>query len=485
MNSVAPKSYTPQAYAFSPTILREYDIRGQIGKNLSADDAFAVGCAFGTFVRRQNGRRVIVGYDGRQSSPLFAQAMVAGLTSTGLDVDVIGVGPTPMMNFAVKDTDADAGVMITGSHNPADYNGFKMTLKSGPVYGAMIQDLGRIAAAGDFETGPENKPGVAHEVDIQDRYVARLLRDVQGLAGMKIAWDCGNGAGGEIVRRLVKQLPGEHILLFDEIDGTFPHHHPDPTVDENLRDLIRVVRAQKCDLGVAFDGDADRVGAVDERGTIMRCDTLMVVYARDVLARHPGATIVGDVKCSQVMFDEIARLGGKPLMWKTGHSLIKAKMAEEKSPLSGELSGHIFFGDGWYGFDDGIYCAVRLLQEVSKAKKSGQPASALMANLPAIYNTPEIRFEVDEAQKFDLVARIVASVKAQAAQNPALTVHDIDGVRVVTPQGWWLIRASNTQNVIVTRAEGASPEALEALKAMVQKEVKGIGYDVNFSSTGH
>lgn len=478
MSASAQKPFTAQAYAFNPTILREYDIRGQIGKNLSAADAFAVGCAFGTYVRRKGGMRVCVGYDGRASSPVFADAMVAGLTGTGLHVDLIGLGPTPMMNFAVKDTDADAGVMITGSHNPPDYNGFKMTLKSGPVYGEMIQELGRIAAAGDFESGAGN----VNTIDIQDRYVARLLRDVRGLKDMKVAWDCGNGAGGEIVRRLVRQLPGEHILLFDEIDGAFPNHHPDPTVDENLSDLIRVVREQKCDLGVAFDGDADRIGAVDETGAVLRCDTLMIVYARDILARHPGATIVGDVKCSQVMFDEIARLGGRPLMWKTGHSLIKAKMAAEKSPLSGELSGHIFFGDGWYGFDDGIYCAVRLLQEVSKA---AGPASSLTANLPQIHNTPEIRFEVDEARKFDLVAQVVASVKAQAAANPALTVHDIDGVRVVTPEGWWLIRASNTQNVIVTRAEGNSPAALEKLKSMVIKEVKGIGYDVNFSGTGH
>ncbi len=476
MTAAAQKK--PQAYNFSPTILREYDIRGQLGKNLSEDDAFAVGCAFGTYVRRKNGKRVCVGYDGRESSPIFADAMIAGLTSTGLDVEAIGLGPTPMLNFAVKDSHADAGVMITGSHNPSDYNGFKMTLQSGPVYGEMIQELGRIAATGDFETGH----GKVTTIDIQDKYVARLLRDIMPLKDMKVAWDCGNGAGGEIVRRVVRQLPGEHILLFDEIDGNFPNHHPDPTVDENLADLIRVVREQKCDLGIAFDGDADRVGAVDEQGNIMRCDTLMIVYAKDVLTRHPGATIIGDVKCSQVMFDEIARMGGKPIMWKTGHSLIKAKMAEEKSPLSGELSGHIFFGDGWYGFDDGIYCALRLIKEVDKA--SG-PASSLIAHLPHIYNTPEIRFEVDEAHKFDLVARIVASVKAQAKNNPDLTVNDIDGIRVKTPEGWWLIRASNTQNVLVTRAEASSQAALEQLKSMVQQEVKGIGYDVSFSTQGH
>ncbi len=472
------KNYIPQAYTFSPTILREYDIRGQIGKNLSEDDAFAVGCAFGTYVRRKGGKRVSVGYDGRASSPGYADAVIAGLTSTGLDVDAIGLGPTPMLYYAVKDSSADAGVMITGSHNPSDYNGFKMTLLNGPVYGEMIQELGHIAATGDFETGQ----GKVTNIDLQDKYVARLMRDIAPLKDMKVAWDCGNGAAGEIVRRLVKKLPGQHILLFDEIDGTFPNHHPDPTVDDNLADLIRVVKEQKCDLGVAFDGDADRIGAVDEQGNVLRCDTLITVYAKDVLTRHPGATIVGDVKCSQVMYDEIERMGGKPIMWKTGHSLIKAKMAAEKSPLSGELSGHIFFGDGWYGFDDGIYCALRLLKEVSKATG---PASSLIAHLPPICNTPEIRFEVDEAHKFDLVARVVSSVKAQAKADPSISVNDIDGARVMTPDGWWLIRASNTQNVLVTRAEAKTPAALEKLKSMVQREVKGIGYDVNFNSKGH
>jgi phosphomannomutase len=361
--------------------------------------------------------------------------------------------------------------MITGSHNPPEYNGFKMSLQTGPVYGDAVQEIGRIAAAGDYESGE----GSVSEIDIIDTYVNRILGDYNGRTDLRVVWDCGNGSGGEVVRRLTEKLPGEHFLLFDEIDGTFPNHHPDPTVDENLEDLIRAVREKKADLGVAFDGDADRVGAVDEQGNIMRCDTMITIYARDILKRHPGAPIIGDVKSSQVMFDEIARLGGKPVMWKTGHSLIKAKMAEMKAPLAGELSGHIFFGDGWYGFDDGIYCAVRLMNEVSNAEG---PASSLVAHLPPIFNTPEIRFEVDEAHKFDLVAQVAASVAAQKTAD--MTINDIDGVRVVTPYGWWLLRASNTQNVLVTRAEAQDRESLEKLKDMVVREVGKIGYDVKF-----
>ncbi|MBI2234611.1 MAG: phosphomannomutase/phosphoglucomutase [Micavibrio aeruginosavorus] len=261
------------------------------------------------------------------------------------------------------------------------------------------------------------------------------------------------------------------------MDGTFPNHHPDPTVDKNLDDLIRVVREKKCDLGIAFDGDADRVGAVDEKGNILRCDTLITIYAKDVLKRHPGAPIVGDVKCSQVMYDEIKKMGGNPLMWKTGHSLIKAKMYELKAPLAGELSGHIFFGDGWYGFDDGIYCGIRLIDAVIA---SSGPASALTAGLPKTCNTPEIRFEVDEREKFNLVASVVKSVKAASAADPSISVNDIDGARVNTPDGWWLLRASNTQNVLVTRCEAQSAEGLERLKTMVKNEVAKIGYSVSF-----
>jgi phosphomannomutase len=456
---------------FDPEILREYDIRGQVGKNIFPEDAFAVGRVFGTFVKRKGGEYVCVGYDGRESSPVLAQQVINGLVSTGMDVEVVGLGPSPMLYFSVKHNKADAGIMVTGSHNPSDYNGFKMLLQTGPVYGEMIQELGRIAAVADFETGD----GKSRTTDIQDIYVERLLHDYVGAKPLKVAWDCGNGAAGEIVRRLAAKLPGEHILLFDEIDGSFPNHHPDPTVDANMQDLIRTVREQNCDLGVAFDGDGDRFGAVDEQGNILRCDTLIAIYAREVLAEHKGAAIVGDVKCSQVMYDEIARLGGKPVMYKTGHSLIKSKMAELNAPLAGELSGHIFFADKFYGFDDGTYCAIRLMNMISN---SDEPASNLTADMPVLFNTPEIRFEVDEAEKFNLVQKVADSLAA--LENEELSLNDIDGVRVTAPEGWWLLRASNTQNVLVARAEASSPEGLEKLKQMVHREVKKIGYDIVF-----
>lgn len=467
---------TPAPYRLDPEILREYDIRGQIGKNLSDADAYAVGCAYGTYVKRKTGgNRICLGFDGRASSPGLQTAMAAGMMDVGIAVERIGLGPTPMLYFAVKDRQADAGLMITGSHNPADYNGFKMTLLNGPVYGAAVQEIGKIAREGDYDPGT----GSLTDIDLQDIYVDRLMRDTLLVPGksMRIAWDNGNGAAGEILRRLTRKLPGEHIMLYDDIDGTFPNHHPDPTVDKNLDDLIRVVREKKCDLGIAFDGDADRVGAVDERGHILRCDTLIAIYARDVLKRHPGAPIIGDVKCSQVMYDEIARMGGTPIMWKTGHSLIKAKMYEMQAPLAGELSGHIFFGDGWYGFDDGLYCGIRLIDAIIG---SGGAASALTATLPQTCNTPEIRFEVDEKEKFNLVARVVQSVKALSSGDKSIAVNDIDGARVNTPDGWWLLRASNTQNVLVTRCEAQSTEGLDRLMTMVKNEVAKIGYSVTF-----
>ncbi len=465
------QAFVPQPHRFEPEILREYDIRGKVGEQLGEADAYALGCTFGTYVKRKGGSLVCVGYDGRTSSPALAKALIDGLMSTGMTVELVGMGPTPMLYFAVKDHMADGGIMVTGSHNPSEYNGFKMTLQTTPVFGEIIQELGVLAASGDFEQGE----GTLRETEVIDNYVDRLLRDFTGSRPLKVAWDCGNGASGDVVRRMTAKLPGEHILMYDEIDGTFPNHHPDPTVDENLVDLIKTVKEQDCDLGIAFDGDGDRIGVVNEQGVILRCDMLLAIYAREILEERPGAPIIGDVKCSKVLFDEIERLGGTPIMWKTGHSLIKDKMAQTRAPLAGELSGHIFFADKWYGFDDGMYCAIRLMNEICD---SDEPLSHLTAHLPAICNTPEVRFEVEESEKFDLVTKIVQDLKPRESKE--FHVNDIDGVRVTTPEGWWLLRASNTQNVLVTRAEANSPEALEIMKNMVRTEVKKTGYDVSF-----
>ncbi len=458
---------------FDPSVLREYDIRGLVGQTLHNDDAIALGRAFGTKIIRDGGNNVCVGYDGRESSPIFADKLIEGLTSTGVNVENISIGPTPMLYFAVKDHKADGGIMITGSHNPSDYNGFKMTLQNEPIFGDAIQKLGALAAAGDFETGA----GKLITTDIQDDYVARLFSDLNIKRPLNIVWDNGNGAAGEILRRLTAKLPGKHHLLYDEIDGNFPNHHPDPTVDKNMADLQAAVLDKKYDLGIAFDGDGDRIGVVDECGTILRCDALMTIYAKDVLSRHPGAAIIGDVKCSQVMFDEIERLGGKPIMWKTGHSLVKAKMAEENSPLAGELSGHIFFKDGYYGFDDALYCGIRLMNAVAATEK---PFSSLSAHLPQLYNTPEIRIEVDEENKFSLVPQIAENLKDKT--SPSFQISGIDGVRITTPEGWWLLRPSNTQNALVSRAEANSQEALNNMKSMIEDAVASVGYSYTFQS---
>jgi phosphomannomutase len=332
----------------------------------------------------------------------------------------------------------------------------------------MVQEIGRLAVAGDFETGA----GSITEQDVQDEYIDRMMKDYHGTRDLSVAWDIGNGAAGEIIRRLVKKLPGKHVLLFDEIDGTFPNHHPDPTVAKNLVDLQKAVKDNGSDIGIGFDGDGDRIGAVDAEGNIIWADLIMAVYAAEVLKTHPGASIIADVKCSRVFFDEVARLGGKPVMWNTGHSLIKAKMQELKSPLAGELAGHICFADKYYGFDDAPYCAVRLLDILSRAEK---PLSALVAHLPKMENTPELRFHVPAERKFAIAPEILARLKNENSKD--IEINDIDGVRVTTPDGWWLMRASNTEDVLTIRAEGFTAEGLERLKKQLvdQLAASGIG----------
>ncbi len=451
-------------HRFDETAVREYDIRGVVGRTLFAEDAYAVGRGFGTMLKESGGRRAAVGYDGRLSSPDFAAAVAEGLNDCGIDVVAVGRGPTPMLYFAVRSLGLDGGVMVTGSHNPTDYNGFKMMLGKGAFYGASIRRIAEIAAAGAYASGPRGK---LEERPLLDAYVDRLVQGYRGDRPLTVVWDAGNGAAGEAMAKLAGRLPGRHVLLYETIDGRFPHHHPDPTVAENLKDLQARVTEEKADLGIAFDGDGDRIGVVDGLGRILWGDQLMVLYAREVLAERPGATIIADVKASQVLFDEIARAGGKPLMWRTGHSIIKAKMAESGAPLAGEMSGHIFFADHYYGFDDALYAAVRILGIASRAAMS---LAEMRDRLPPVVNTPELRFPCSETRKFAVVQEVAERLRRAGAD-----MADVDGVRVRTPDGWWLLRASNTQDVLVARCESTSPEGLERLKAAVVAELAASG----------
>ncbi len=452
------------SHEFHPTTLREYDIRGIIGETLGDRDAEAIGRGFGTVVRRAGGKRVVVGYDGRHSSPRLESALVNGLVAAGCEAVRVGCGPTGMLYYAVSELEADGGVMITGSHNPPDYNGFKMMLKDRPFYGADIRELGKAAAIGDWDKGP----GSSREEPVLERYVDRLVQDFSGRA-FRIGWDAGNGATGEALEMLLKRLPGEHHSLFTTIDGDFPNHHPDPTVEANLADLRQLVAEKKLDFGIAFDGDGDRIGAIDSEGRIVWGDQLLAILAEPVLRELPGSTIIADVKASKVLFDRIAELGGKPLMWKTGHSHIKAKMKEIGSPLAGEMSGHIFFKHRWYGFDDGLYAAVRLIEAVGEL---GGSLTALKSAMPAILNTPEMRFPCSDERKFEVVREVLARLKAEGAD-----VNDTDGARVTTADGWWLLRASNTQDVLVARAEGPDEAAIERLTAAIDDELAKSGVE--------
>ena len=454
------------AHRFDPTILREYDVRGIVGQTLHAADARALGRAIGTVAGRQGLRRIATAYDGRLSSPALEAALAEGLMASGIEVLRVGRGPTPMLYFAAYTLPVDGGVMVTGSHNPADYNGFKITLAKQSFFGQQIQDLGTLAAAGDFAEG---RGGEASQ-DIRDTYVQRLARDAAGMKAMKVGWDPGHGAAAEILRALVRQLPGEHHLINAEIDGRFPAHHPDPTVEQNLAQLKALVTGRGLDLGIAFDGDGDRIGAVDGQGRVLWGDQLMLLLARDILRRQPGATIIADVKASRILFDGIARLGGKPVMWKTGHSHIKAKLKELHAAFAGEMSAHLFFADRYYGYDDALYAAVRLLMALSL---SGESLAAFRDALPPVLNTPEIRFPCAEERKRPAMAEVAARLRADG-----VTFVDIDGVRVTTPDGWWLLRASNTQDVLVARCESGDQAGLGRLKATLAETIRAIGLAV-------
>src|SRR5687767_12597407 len=444
-------------------IFREYDIRGIVGQQLDDNVVAILGRAIGTFFKQNKAVRIAIGYDARESSPRFCRLLTKGFNRSGCDVELIGRVPTPVLYHAVFTKGYDGGVMITGSHNPPDHNGFKICLGKSTLFGSRIQEIREIAFSGAFASGE----GVVKEVQVLDDYIADIVSKVSlgGGRKLKAVVDGGNGMGGVTAVPVYEQLGVELVKLFVEPDSNFPNHHPDPTVTENLQDTIRAVSDSRADLGIAFDGDGDRIGIVDETGRIIWGDELMVLLSRSILAERPGSTIIAEVKCSQNLFDDIELHGGTPVMWKAGHSLIKAKMKETGAVLAGEMSGHIFFADRFYGFDDAAYAGARLLEILSK---SDLPLSAMLDDLPKTFSTPELRLPCPDDIKFHVVDRI-ASFFAKDHE-----VNTIDGARIDFPDGWGLVRPSNTQEILVLRFEAESLGSLDEIQSIVESKTMEI-----------
>jgi len=443
-----------------PEIFRQYDIRGIVDKDLTQDTVELLGKGIGTYFRRNQRKEVALGRDCRLSSPDFSEALSRGLLSTGCQITDLGVIPTPLLYFTMYNKKMEAGVIITGSHNPPEYNGFKMMVGEETLYGEAIQDIFTIIKDNDFIEEESTSKKIYNIIPEYKDFVEKNIRLEKKL---KVVVDAGNGTAGVIACPILKKLGCEVIELYCEMDGNFPNHHPDPTLPEALEDLINEVTKSKAHLGVAYDGDGDRIGIIDDEGHIIWGDLLMVLFARDILSSNPGAPIISEVKASKVLYDEIEKLGGRPIMWKTGHSLIKKKIKEEKALLAGEMSGHIFFADRYFGFDDAIYSSARLLELLSKSEKT---LSQMLSDLPRTYYTPEIRVYASDEVKF----KIVEEVKKELSQK--YPIIDIDGVRAIFPQGWGLVRASNTQEVLVLRFEGDTEEALKAIEKEVKQAVE-------------
>ena len=442
------------------TIFREYDIRGLADTELTSPGIEQLGRGLGTYLLRHSGKRVNVGRDVRLSSRRLRDALVQGLLSTGCDVTDIGEVPTPVLYYSAQHLNANGAVMITGSHNPAEYNGFKSMCGQDTLHGEAIQAIRELIERGDFEKGR----GHESQYDAVTPYAGEVAAQFASLPRrVKLVADAGNGCAGPVMHPIFEKMNVAAVELFFESDGNFPNHHPDPTVPANLKQLIAKVRETGAELGIAFDGDSDRIGAVDENGNVIYGDMLMLIYGREILTRNPGATFIGEVKCSQVMYDELNKLGGRAIMYKTGHSLIKAKMKQEHAALAGEMSGHMFFADRYYGYDDALYAACRLIEIVAK---SGKPLSAQLAGLPKMVSTPEIRVDCPDEIKFDVVARVATHFKK------IYETIDVDGVRIIFPQGWGLVRASNTQPVLVLRFEAETNQFLRQYQAEVEQILK-------------
>jgi phosphomannomutase/phosphoglucomutase len=451
----------------NPRIFREYDIRGIVDKDLNLEFVECLGRGMGTFFREHGKRKVALGRDARLSSPAYTEAVTRGLLSTGCSVIDIGVVPTPLLYFAVFYKKNEAAVMVTGSHNPPEYNGFKMMVGEETLYGETIQQVYRILKDGKLVT---DKPGTRSSYDVIPEYESYVLKDVRLRRKLKVVLDAGNGTAGFVAAPIFRKLGCDVTELYCEPDGTFPNHHPDPTLPEAMEDLVKKVGETGADFGVGYDGDGDRIGVIDDKGKLLWGDQLMIVFSRDILPANPGAAVISEVKASKLLYEEIKRLGGRPIMWKTGHSLIKKKIKEEKALLAGEMSGHIFFADRFFGFDDAIYSSARLAEIVSRSEKK---LSEMLADLPKTYYTPEIRVYASDEVKF----KIVDEVKKELAKK--YPVNDIDGIRVSYPKGWALVRASNTQAALVLRYEADTQEDLEAIKAEVgkalERAIQGLG----------
>ena len=445
-----------------PEIFREYDIRGIVDKDLNSETVELMGKGIGTYFRQKEKREVVLGRDCRLSSPTFSEVLTNGLLSTGCRIIDIGTLPTPLLYFMMYHKKKEAGVMITGSHNPPEYNGFKIMVGEETLYGEQIQDIYRIIKNKNFT---EEKETSVNHFDIISEYKDYVTKNIKVDKKLKVVLDAGNGTAGFVAVPIFKNLGCEVIELYCEMDGTFPNHHPDPTLPEALEDLIKKVAESQADFGVAYDGDGDRIGVIDDKGNIIWGDLLMVLFSRDILPSNPGATVISEVKASKVLYEEIEKLGGRPIMWKTGHSLIKKKIKEEKALVAGEMSGHIFFADRYFGFDDAIYSSARLAEILSRSE---QKLSQMLSDLPQTFHTPEIRIYASDEVKF----KIVEDVKKELAR--IYPIIDIDGVRAIYPKGWGLVRASNTQEALVLRFEGETKEDLEAIKKEVEKTIEKV-----------
>ncbi len=453
-------------HKFDDSILRAYDIRGVIGETLNANDAFALGRKFSLFIGNKNSApKIVVGYDGRISSQLLNKELIRGLVSNGSEVTCIGMCPSPMLYYASEKLKSDGAIMITGSHNPANYNGFKMLVGGRSIFGKDIQKLARV------EEGNIKKEGIKKNYNIEESYLSTLTKYVKNFnEELKVVWDPGNGATGDLLKKMITLLPGKHILINSKVDGTFPSHHPDPTEEKNLKQLKTNVARVHADIGIAFDGDGDRIGIIDSESKFIPGDKLLFIFATQVIKNHPAATIISDVKASNAILSEINKIGGKSLMWKTGHSFIKAKMKETGALLAGEMSGHIFFADKYYGFDDALYASIRLLDILSREKNLNK----FLKRFSSLVSTPEIKIPCDDKKKFSLIQKV--TIYAKKKYN---NVNFIDGIRVDTKKGWWLLRASNTQPALVVRCEAKSKDDLSHLISDIKQILKSNNIDNN------